>query len=227
MKKSIKKVLAFAVAVALVFTMGISLPQTTAEVQAATKVYVNPYSVDQVGTYKPASKWNQWTTTISIVGCEKASQIKNLKSSNTSVVKVKACNGYIQVIYGKKAGKVKISCTVKGKKLSTTYTVKKYTNPLSTFKLGSSNFTSKFSKDDEYKQKKAYKNQTLNLKAKSGWKIVRVHVYNGSASKIYTVNKSSFNKKVSLSSSYASLAVTCYNSKTKVSEYITLYKSNY
>lgn len=227
MKKMAKRIMALVAVVAIVFTMGISLPQTAAEVQAATVPRVNPYSVNKVDTYKPGSTRKQWTTTISIVGCEKASQIKNLKSSNPSVVKVKAYNGYIQVTYGKKAGKVKVSCTVKGQKLSTYFTVKKYVNPLSTFKMGKSNLTSKFSKDDAYRQKKAYKNQTLSLKAKSGWTIRTVIVYNASKSKVYKVNKSSFSKKVSLDSSYGYAVATCYNSKTKITEYITLYKSNY
>lgn len=226
MKKMAKRIMALVAVVAIVFTMGITLPQTAIEAQAATVPSVNPYSVNKVDTYKPGSARKQWTTTISIVGCEKASQIKNLKSSNPSVAKVKAADRCIRVTYGKKAGKVKVSCTVKGQKLSTYFTVKKYVNPLSTFKMGKSNLTSKFSKDDAYRQKKAYKNQTLSLKAKSGWTIRTVIVYNASKSKVYKVNKSSFSKKVSLDSSYGYAVATCYNSKTKITEYITLYKDN-
>lgn len=50
-------------------------------------------------------------------------------------MKVSAKDGYIRVDYGKKAGKATITCTVKGVKLKTTFTVKKYTNPVSSIKI--------------------------------------------------------------------------------------------
>lgn len=227
MRKRIKRQLAFLMAVIMVFTMGVSFPSMAESVKAASTVAINPYSANKVVTYKPGSKASRVTDTISIIGCTKASQIKKLKSSNTSIVKVAAKDGYIQVSFGKKSGKVKITCTVKGKNLSTYYTVKRYSNPLSTFKIGSKSFVSKFSRDMTYRQKSSFKSQTLNLKGKSGWKIRSVSVYNGNTTQHYTVNKTSFSKKITLSSDFSYVGVYLYNSKTKVSEYILFQKTKY
>ena len=135
MKKLSKKVIAFALAVVMTLTAGAVAPQGNVEVQAASgRVYVNPYSATVV-TYKPGKDVNTFTSTISIMGCNKAKEIKKLKSSNKNI-RVAARDGYIRVEYGKKEAKSTITCTVKGVKLKTTFTVKKYTNPCKTFKIG-------------------------------------------------------------------------------------------
>ena len=131
MKKLSKKVIAFALAVVMTLTAGAVAPQGNVEVQAASgRVYVNPYSATVV-TYKPGKDVNTFTSTISIMGCNKAKEIKKLKSSNKNI-RVAARDGYIRVEYGKKEAKSTITCTVKGVKLKTTFTVKKYTNPCKT-----------------------------------------------------------------------------------------------
>lgn len=82
MKKLSKKVIAFALAVVMTLTAGAVAPQGNVEVQAASgRVYVNPYSATVV-TYKPGKDVNTFTSTISIMGCDKAKEIKKLKSSN-------------------------------------------------------------------------------------------------------------------------------------------------
>ena len=135
MKKLSKKVIAFALAVVMTLTAGAVAPQGNVEVQAASgRVYVNPYSATVV-TYKPGSALSRFSSVISIMGCSKAKEIKNLKSSN-KYIKVAPRDGYIRVEFGKKAAKSTITCTVKGVKLKTTFTVKKYTNPCETFKIG-------------------------------------------------------------------------------------------
>lgn len=223
MKKICKRAIAFMLAAVMVMTAALLLPQNTAEVQAASKkVYINPYSAKAV-TYKPGDGVSKYSTVISIMGCTKASEIKNLKSSSKAV-KVSAKNGYIRAEYGNKAAKATITCTVKGVKLKTTLTVKKYTNPCSSLKIGKTNFTSKFNKNDIYRQNKAFKQQTLSIKAKSGWKITKVSVYNNGSYKGYTVNKSKFSKKITLNGAYATVYVYFTNAKTGVSECLTLIK---
>ena len=82
MKKLSKKVIAFALAVVMTLTAGAVAPQGNVEVQAASgRVYVNPYSATVV-TYKPGSALSRFSSVISIMGCSKAKEIKNLKSSN-------------------------------------------------------------------------------------------------------------------------------------------------
>lgn len=190
MKKLSKKVIAFALAVVMTLTAGAVAPQGNVEVQAASgRVYVNPYSATVV-TYKPGKDVNTFTSTISIMGCDKAKEIKKLKSSNKNI-RVAARDGYIRVEFGKKAAKSTITCTVKGVKLKTTFTVKKYTNPCKTFKIGKTNLLSKFNKNDVLRTNKAFKKQKLDIKLKSGWKISSVHVTSGTGSyNNYRVNKS-------------------------------------
>ena len=119
MKKLSKKVIAFALAVVMTLTAGAVAPQGNVEVQAASgRVYVNPYSATVV-TYKPGSALSRFSSVISIMGCSKAKEIKNLKSSN-KYIKVAPRDGYIRVEFGKKAAKSTITCTVKGVKLKTT-----------------------------------------------------------------------------------------------------------
>ncbi len=216
MKKVTKRLLAAFLALAMVFTL-LAVPATSMkDVSAATSktVYINPYS-DRVVSYKP-DRVTQVAGVISIMGCTKASQIKKLKCSNKDM-KVSAKDGYIRVDYGKKAGKATITCTVKGVKLKTTFTVKKYTNPVSSIKIGSKKYTSKFAKNDYIYISKKVSKKALNIKAKKGWTIKSVSVYNGK-SKHYDVNKSSFSKKITLNKKYADVFVTMYQKSTGLTE---------
>ena len=220
MRKLSKKVIAFALAVVMFVTAGAAAPQGTVEVQAASsKVYIIDSNKNMVFTYKPGDGYTGYYTLITIMGCNKASQIKKLKSSSKDV-KVYAKNGYIRAEFGKKAiKKATITCKVKGVHLKATLSVKKYTNPCSSFKLGKTNLTSKFSKTDVFKTNKNYKNQKLTIKMNKGWKITKVYVQKKSGS--YTterMNKTSYSKKISLTNNSGYVYVYCYNEKTKVSE---------
>lgn len=220
MKKATKRLLAAFLALAMVFTL-LAVPATSMkDVSAATSktVYINPYS-DRVVSYKPG-RVTQTSGVISIVGCTKASQIKKLKCSNKNM-KVSAKDGYkdgyIRVDYGKKAGKATITCTVKGVKLKTTFTVKKYTNPVSSIKIGSKNYTSSFAKNTYTYTSKKVSKKTLSVKAKKGWTIKSVSVYNGK-SKHYDVNKSSYSKKITLSKKSSGVIVVMYQKSTGLTE---------
>lgn len=226
MVKKLKRGLAFAMAAVMVFTMGTVLPSSAETVEAAS-VHINSLSANQTVTYTPGRE--KYGAPIYIGGCTKKSQIKKLKSSNPSVAKVSAEHGFINVSYGKKAGKAKITCTVKGKKLSTYFTVKKYSNPLSTFKIGSKSFLSKYKKDNNYQYTLSFKSKTLKLKAKKGWKIRTVYInnggniYNTSTSRWYEVNKTSFSKKITLKNNPSTrIQVSLYNNKMNANETITL-----
>ena len=96
MKKLSKKLIAFALVLVMTVTAGAVIPQGMVEVQAASgRVYVNPYSATVV-TYKPGSALSRFSSVISIMGCSKAKEIKNLKSSN-KYIKVAPRDGYIRV----------------------------------------------------------------------------------------------------------------------------------
>ena len=227
MKKVTKRVLAAFLTLAMVFTL-LAVPATSMKnVSAAEEVGINPYSELTKSMTPEEQKWAASGTTltgvISITGTTKASQIKKLKSSNKNmkVSAQAAASGYIRVEY-KKPGKTTITCTVKGKKLKTTFTVKKYSNPVKTLKIGSKSYTSKFNKVRIASSAKKISKKTLNIKAKKGWKIAWVSVYNGS-SKFYTVNKTSFSKKITLNKKGGYVMVKLTQKSTGLNESLQLY----
>lgn len=231
MKKLFKRTAAFLLALTLLLTADTLFLSKPVEVSAASnKPYINPYSNNMVLTYKTGDKTKYpqgYYTTISIVNCDKKSQIKKLKSSNKNM-KVEAKDGYIKVYFGYKAEKTTITCTVNKVKLKTTLTVKKYSNPLKTFKIGKTNYTSKYKNIDDYKDKKSYKKQKMVLETNKNWVIRSVYVYSGSSSQSYRPNSNKLTKKVTLNpKNYDNVSIYLYNSKTKVSECLTYKTSKY
>lgn len=170
MKKVTKRISTVLLATIMVLAGVFFLPQNKSVVEAAT-----PYFIHQSTnvTYQPDSYGSSWYTDLSISGCTKATSIKNLKSSNSSVVRVQAKPGFVRAYFHKKAGSATISCKVNGVSISTKLTVKKYVSPVASFKVGSKNFTGKFNGKVEYNwyHTSSEKNKTITVKAKSGWYI--------------------------------------------------------
>ena len=83
--------------------------------------------------------------------------------------------------------------------------------------IRSKKYTSKFAKNDYIYISKKVSKKALNIKAKKGWTIKSVSVYNGK-SKHYDVNKSSFSKKITLNKKYADLFVVMYQKSTGLTE---------
>lgn len=223
--KNFKKILASLLVFVMVLSMG--LVPAAEDVAAASKknIYINPYSTRTV-TYYTGDNLSKYSGVISIVGCSKASEIKSLKSDNENI-KVSARNGYIRVEYGDKAGKAKITCKVKGVKLSTTFTVKKYSNPCKSLKIGKTNLTKKYNKTWSYRQNKEFKNQKLDVQMNKNWKISTIYVSNSSGTQRFYVNKNKFNKKISIKGNYSSFSIYCENTKTGINEVISYTYSKY
>lgn len=231
MKKLFKRTAAFLLALTLLLTADTLFLSKPAEVSAASSdPYINPFSDNMVLTYKPGDKTKYpqgYRTVISIGNCSKASQIKNLKSSNKNI-KVEAKDGYIRAYYGYKEAKTTITCTVNKVKLKTTLTIKKYSNPLKTFKIGKTNYTSKYKNTDDYKDNKSYKKQKMVLETNKNWVIRSVSVYSGSNTLSYRPSSTKLSKTVTLNpKNYDNVYIYLYNSKTKVSECLTYTTSRY
>lgn len=224
MKRIMKKLMAFTLAMVIALTTVLCVAPNTMQVQAASSVYF--IFQDNVVTYKPGDKCTEYGLGIAIMGCEKKSQIKNLKSSNKAV-KVEASDGCIVARYGNKAVKTNITCTVKGVKLKTTLTIKKYTNPVSMFKIDKTNITSKFNKTNSYVQKKTFKKKKVSVQMKKGWRITSVSVYNNGKTKWYDVNGSKFSKTISLTSDEYDITVHYRNEKGTISDWVNLCRFNY
>lgn len=140
MKKIMKKSLSLVMALAVMITGVLVIPTAGNKAAAASPSFYG----NQTVYYETNSPYTTWKVNVPIFNCTKATQIKNLKSSNTSIAKVKAKPGSVDVYYYKKAGTVTISCKVGSKKISTKVTVKKYSSPIKQMKIGSTDVTSKF-----------------------------------------------------------------------------------
>ena len=131
-----------------------------------------------------------------ITNSSEGKAITGLKNSNPNVLSVDQTFSSGLYISVKKAGTSTITFKYGGKKLKTTVTVFNWKNPCSSFKVGNKEFKSKFNKSNGYNlnnQKKQWKT-TVNIKAKSGWKLSKIqYVYNGV--KTTVKNKSSITFK--------------------------------
>lgn len=226
MRKLMKRITALALTFAMLFTAELFVPQNTTEVQAASSVYFNRYST-KVVTYQPDDHYRMHTATLSIMGCTKATEIKNLKSSNTGICRVKARPGYVQVYYYKKAGTATISCKVKGKKISTKFTVKKYQSPIKSLTIGKKNFASKFKGIDnyDYYHTDKIKKQKLKITTANDWVIQSISTTLNGTYKFKYQSKpvKSYSEKISSAKKSDEVWIRCYNRKTKMTETVILY----
>lgn len=220
MKKIMKTSLSLVMAFAVMITGVLVIPTAGNKAAAASPSILSGYS-NQTVYYETDSPYTTWKVTIPIGNCNKATAIKNLKSSDTSIAKVKAKQGYIDVYYYKKAGTATISCKVGSKKLSAKVTVKKYSSPIKQMKIGSTDVTSKFKGcfDDYWYHTKSLKNQKITLKTKSGWQIYSVFVSTDKKNfSKYGIYKSSYTiPKMTYNGRFDSVWVT-YQKKSNPSE---------
>ncbi len=223
MKKLTKRILTFALACAMLFTTELFVPQNTTEVQAAS----TPRFTDKsyVVTYQPGEYFTRYYTLLSIVGCNRATEIKNVKSSNTSVCRLQVKQGYLRAFYYK-TGTATITCKVKGKKISTKLIVKKYASPVKSFKIGRKEFASKFkaTANHEYFHTDKIKKQKLNIVMNKNWVMTGIYTsLNGTSKSNYRLGaKTKYSAKISSSGAYDHIRINCTNKKTGIVETIEL-----
>ncbi len=200
MKKTMKRLMSLVLVLTL--AAAVLVPATTA--QAADLKYTKNLTV-----YLTADGWVEWTATNS----NTSKKLTSFKSSDTSIFEVqydeaegKKPSNWLKL---NKAGTAKLSFKYGGKTYTSTVTVKKYTNPVKTFKLtgvsSGKDVSSKSKKTNNpsLKLKKSSDNAKLTIKAKSGWKIKSVVFTNQTdwktlVSKTYKSSKvtSSYTKKL-------------------------------
>lgn len=154
-------------------------------------------------------------------------KITNLKSSKKSVVAVrkeyyKETKQHIIWFEPKKPGTSTVSFKVKQGSKTTTIKCKvkvhKYSNPISSLKIGSKNVKSSFN-DKTYTTLKysKYKNKSMkvSLKLKDGWKVYnnKFNYYNGK-----TLKEIKFGKKVKITKKNSSISFSAYNTKTGLTQ---------
>ena len=152
--------------------------------------------------------------------------IKNLKSSDPSVVKAAWTKDYENFLYFfcLKPGTSTISGVFyenskKVSKFKIKVTVYQYEAPVKTFKLGSKNYASKF-KDNDHVYLKIKKTETfkVSIKPNKGWKLEDIEFYDGE--KRTSIKN---NSKVTCKNSKSYVNASFRNEKTGRSETIYLY----
>ena len=228
MKKVWKKTISLTLAFVILFTGMLFAPQTASTAEAASAYYLPSayqnmvfYCVpdDLPATYVTLKVYKKGT-----YKKPKASYIHSLSSSDPSIARPYIDkSGDIRVYFFKKPGTAAISFQIGKQTLTSTITVKKYSNPFSRFKVGKKDFTTRFRSSTEcnYFHTADLKNQAVSLKAAKGWKISSLRIQYGTAS--YVINscrKLSFSKKFTFDGAADYISVTMYHGKTK--SYITL-----
>ena len=227
-KKSLKKISSLVLTFAVLLTGILFVPQAGSAAEAAA-VYYLPSSYKNMVFY--AAPDDLPATFVTLRVCRKGSSkkprpssIQALTSSDSSIARPYINkDGDIRVYFFKKAGTADITFQIGSQKLKSTITVKNYSNPLRSFKVGKKNFTSRFQSATEcnYFHSSTLKNQLVSAKAAKGWKITSMKLQYGSGSyEISSCSKSSFAKKVTFDGDLDYVTFTMRNTKTKA--YVTL-----
>lgn len=177
MNKTGKKLLSLLVTFSMIISMFV---MTSVTASAAENV---PKTVTLVA-YPKAEP--EFLTSLS----SKASSLKTSKASVVSVKQTKNTYGsrvrYTISLVPKKAGTATVSLKCKGKTYKTRVTVKKYTNPIKSVKIGTtsvsaSKFNSSATTSLSY-ARFAGKNVKTTVFLKSGWKLQKLFIYKGNPS---------------------------------------------
>lgn len=228
LKKLLKKFSSLALTFAVLVTGILFVPQAGSDAEAAASYYL-PSSYKNMVFYSAPDDLPATFVTLRV--CRKGStkkpkpsSIQSLASSDSSIARPYINkDGDIRVYFFKKAGTADITFQIGSQKLKSTITVKNYSNPLRSFKVGKKNFTSRFRSATEYNyfHSSVLKNQTVSAKAAKGWKITSMKMQYGSGSyEINSCSKSSFSKKVTFDGDLDYITFTMRNTKTKA--YVTL-----
>lgn len=229
MKKVWKKTISLILAFAILFTGLFFAPPAAGTAEAASAFYYLPNAYQNMVFYCVPDDLPATYVTLKVYKKgtykkPKASYIRSLTSSDPSVARPYVDKaGDIRVYFFKKPGTAAISFQIGKQTLTSAITIKEYSNPLSKFKVGKKNFTSRFRSSTEcnYFHTADMKNQAVSLKAAKGWKISSLKIQYGTAS--YVINscrKSSFSKKFTFDGTADYISVTMYHAKTK--SYVTL-----
>ena len=121
--------------------------------------------------------------TIAFGDMKAGKKITSVKSSNKKVATVKVMKGqsgptYIMITM-KKVGTTKISYKLGGKKKTAVLKVVKWKNPVKSFKIGSTNYASKFKKAVNFTESIDLSAKRVAVKAARGWKVVKILYYAG------------------------------------------------
>lgn len=103
-------------------------------------------------------------------------KVSGVSSSDPKVVSASPLGGYGFGVKVRKAGKAKVTYTVGGSKRTLSFTVRKYSNPVKSFKLGLKDYAAKFKKAKSHNIAKRKANLgRVSVKPAKGWKLKRIY----------------------------------------------------
>lgn len=223
MKKNCsKKIKIMAMMMALAMIVQVFAPALTVKAAGAPRVY------DLTGVYEPQNKGQiNW---LYIENFPKNGQVKNVKSSNTKVMKAswsKRDPEFIRLKF-KKTGKATISFDVvygqTTKSLKSKVTVNKYQRPCSTFKIGKKNYVSKLKGSSYYMTSyKGNQKCKISIKPAKGWKLDSIYYYNNKMTKNKKIRNNTTIKMSGKKGSYTAVTADFINKKTKEWQSVTIW----
>lgn len=228
MNKTIKRILSVVLAAVMVLGVVAVMPGKKAEAASKKDVYFYD-GATKVLSYKTGDDNElENRSLLTIIGCYSGKDIKKLKSSNKEIKVSVASNGYINIdSYPDKACTSKVTCTVKGVKLSITVKIVKYACPFKSIKVGSVNALSTFKKGvDAWDAKYIMKNKKLDIKMNKNWVIEDITKVDSKLKVTrlsgLNANLTSFSKKVTIKNDDM-VFIDVLNKKTKVKETICIW----
>lgn len=103
-------------------------------------------------------------------------KVTDVKSSDPKVVSVKAQGGYGFAVRVRKAGKAKVTYRIGGAKKVLSYAVRKYANPVRSFKLGSKDYAAKLKGRKSYALPKERRDLgKVSVRPARGWRLKRIY----------------------------------------------------
>lgn len=217
MKKKLngKKIISLLLALTLCFGT-VMIPSQ--EVKAASPAF---YATDVKVTLFKSS---QTTYGYYVLNPTKKDKITNIKVKDKKILSASRSSDtkYCLLIVPKKAGTTKITFKYGKKTFSMKVTVKNWSSPCKSFKLGNKDYSSKFKNHNYYFSNKPSKSKKvkISIKGNKNWKVDYISYFNGKTSKQIKNNSTI---KITSKKNYSYITVRFYNSKTMEYEYITLY----
>lgn len=216
MKSMMKKAASLLLAVLILIT---ALPVMAKA--SDTDISISPKTTLTLHTAKTLKRKQNYRKDYAVgwVGNHKA----KATSSKPKIATVKITDGFVMVT-PKKAGKTTLTITVDKKKYTCKLTVSKYTNPISSVKIGKTTIAGKKFNKQAYATLKyskfAKKNTAVKFKLKKGWKITGIYY----AQKNWEDAPEITAKKSALVQGGAGFCFFCsaYNSKLGKGEWITV-----
>ena len=214
-RRSVRSVALLAVAAALIGLLGLLMCTGSAYASPRLTTAKSPQVVVYNPNYMPEGNWQ---FILPPKGIEDfTAEIYDLKSTNEKVIYPEVYDDDTILLNVYKPGKATISCTYHGEEYSINYIVKKYVNPVKSFKIGKKEYAKKFKKRELCNLSVKTLKGKLKIVPAKNWKIKKINLN-------YIKSGNMLTKKVKNGQKIKGVEVwvTLKNKKTKAVERLIL-----